>query len=911
MRNSWIPFVLAFLVASCGGGGGSNTPRPSSISGTAATGAPLANAGVEVKCLQGSASGTTDATGKFTLSVTGAQAPCLLKASGQGVELVSVFAASDGTANITSLTHLLTAQLLRAGSPAAAFSAGGAATFAAVTEQGISAAQGTVANELLRIGSQMPSVNWITQPFTAAQGDAMDAALVLLKTKLATQNKTLDGAATELAAGPLQVAVPPEAITCVPGMIAGFDKSVQDDILTRVISQPSSGGGDGPGGVGAGDGSGDGGAGGVGAGGSLGQFVNVDVTVQFASGVAFGPTRVDSANGMVTIVPCQLQPPVLVTFSGAAASGARYFDEQLGQPVSFEGQTLRGILTRLDRNGGVTPFTDAMVRRTLLLGDQVATDGGHRLKALEKAEDAWKDPARVQIAHDEVLKAVNDLLPGIYRLEDLRRLPVIVNATKSAPDSAALTDNQNGVYGAVLAGFAKAAGSIQPASSKPALDIQTQFANDLVDGVRDLRSSGGTPVAAGKGAATYGYDSLASKLTTETAAVAKTLGSGGLKSRITPLQRLKAMGGRTFAPTAPNWTFTLQSDSTLSMVRNGEGGSATVAPALPPGTRIGKIFVFDRSTRTLSLGPDDDYSLPVDWQNCLIAISVDGQRIFSWRVGIPQAAFDQSPAGVVPDDPIVTVAPESLSANQFGGDSIMLVRRSGAIATTTGCDQQDFHPNMPNDDERFPGKYVVQVQQDFGNRYLVFSDGTVNAWGINRGALGVGLTGDGTLGASESRPLATPASNNAAGDPNPLIGVVMVSRGDGIQQTRALVRSPDPASDGTVYVWGEGLPRPRQIPGLTGVCWIQGPYAVKCNGDLFFVEVTASGGNLVPLPQIVKVDVEPIWRVSADFPTTRDTGSVNPNVEVVELRQQRLSHSAIAVDGSIYRLTDDMAPAEQ
>ena len=52
----------------------------------------------------------------------------------------------------------------------------------------------------------------------------------------------------------------------------------------------------------------------------------------------------------------------------------------------IENRTLRGILTRLDRNGGVTPFTEAMVRRALSLGDAVATAGGRPLKAVVKAD---------------------------------------------------------------------------------------------------------------------------------------------------------------------------------------------------------------------------------------------------------------------------------------------------------------------------------------------------------------------------------------------------------------------------------------------------------------------------------------------------------------------------------------------
>lgn len=908
MRNLLMPCVLVLLVASCGGGGGGggNGPRAITVSGTAALGAPLSNAGVEVKCREGSATGTTDAAGKFEIGVAAAQAPCLLMAKGQGIDLVSVLAANGGTANITSLTHLLTAQLMRAGSPAGVFNAGDAATFAIVTEQGISAAQGTVAQELIRIGAQMPSVNWITQPFTAAPGDAMDGALELLKTKLAAQNKTLDGAATELSSGPLQVTAPPDGtppdggITCVPGIIAGFDGPLQDS-LSRVISQPNpTAGGDSPGGIGGGDG----GAGGVGVGGSLGQFTNVDVTVQFAAGTTFGPIRADAAKGMVTLVPCALQPPVLVTFTGAAGSGAQYFDEQLDAPASFEGQTVRGILTRLDRNGGVTPFTEAMVRRTLQLGGEVATDGGHRLKLIEKAGEAWTDPARVQIAHDEVLKAVNDLLPGIYRLEDLRRLPVIVNAAGNQSDSAVLTDNQNGVYGAVLGGLAKAAARSQPASPTPALAIQKQLADDLADGVLDLRQSG-TPVAPGTGASTYHYDALAARLTNETGATAKALGAGALKTKTSPVQRLQGKSGISFAA-QPNWTFTLLSDGTLQIARTAD--PVAVAPPLPPGALFSRIDVFDRSTRTPA-------QTGGNWQNCFVATSIDGQSVLTWQVGIDAASVVDNPTGDdipdtpakrfsvgAPGDPVVALSPESLSADIQGGDSIMFVRRSGATGTVAGCDQQDFHPGLATS---FAGRSVVQVQQDFGNRYVVYADGTVEAWGIKKNALGVGETEDGSLQPEAKKPLLA-----AIGGP-PLAGVAMLARGEVLHQTRALVRSADPAQDGKVFVWGEGLPSARQITGLDDICWIAGPYAVGCNGQLHFAEVTgigAGGAATFAVSQVANVPA--IWRVSADYPATRTPETFDRDEEDIEVTQLLLKYSAIALDGSIHSLTNGVATAE-
>ena len=906
MRNSPLYCALALLVASCGGGGGGGGSSVATISGTAATGAPLANAAVELKCKAGTGSGTTDGAGKFQVTVAGAQAPCLLKAKGQGTELVSALTTSGGTANITSLTHLLAARVLQ-GAPVAAFDGAGEQTFGRVTDQGMSAAQGEVAAELLRIGAQMPSVNWVSQPFTATAGDAMDGALDLLKTRLGEQSKTLDGAALELATGPLQNVTPPSGVTptCVPGMIAGFDAALQD-ALSRVISQPNlTGGGDGPGGIGAGDGAGDGGAGGVGVGGSLGQFTKVDVTVQFAAGTTFGPTRVDAGKGMVTLVPCDLKPPVLVTFSGAAGSGATYFDEQIDAPVSFEGQTLRGILSRLDRNGGVTPFTEAMVRRTLLLGDQVAIDGGHRLKAIVNAADAWTDPARVQVAHDEVLTAVNDLLPGLYRLEDLRRLPVIVNQAGNTQNSAVLTDNQNGVYGAVLGGLAKAAARAQPGSARPALAIQQQLADDLEDGVLDLRKSG-VPVAAGTGGATYQYEGLATRLTNETGATAKALGVGALKTRTVPAQRLKAKSGTSF-DAQPNWTFTLASDGNLQIRQ--DGGALVSAPAIPAGLRFSRIDVFDRSTRTAA--PDGG-----NWQNCFVATTIDGQSVLTWQVGVnvPAGALPRPDAGAdsqniaakiytvgVPGDPATAVSAESLSAAIQGGDSILFSRRSGTIGTVPGCDRQDFHPQYDN--SFAGGRYVVQVQQDFGNRYVVYSDGTVQAWGINQRALGVNETASGPLQPADK---AFVLSDQSAG---PLTDVVMLSRGQNLQQTRALIRSPDAARNGKVLVWGENMPKPRSIGGLDKVCWIAGPYAVTCAGQLFHAVVTG------PLPGNETVTpvggTSPIWRVSAGYPTGRQVVD-DPGGEpgVTQVTSLTLSYVAIARDGTVYQLTDASATAQ-
>src|SRR5690606_35320279 len=161
------------------------------------------------------------------------------------------------------------------------------------------------------------------------------------------------------------------------------------------------------------------------------------------------------------------------------------------------------------------------------------------------------------------------------------------------------------------------------------------------------------------------------------------------------------------------------------------------------------------------------------------------------------------------------------SADQLGGDNVFFARRSGNVATTLGCDEFDDHPQVA---QGAAGHYVVQAFQDFGNRYLVYSDGNVQGWGINRGALGVGDTGESTLPPGEKAFLR--AEDGAAGQ---LSGVAMLARGQDLQQSRALLRTSEAARDGKVVVWGRDVPVPRTIAGLDDICWIAGPYAVACN----------------------------------------------------------------------------------
>lgn len=132
LKSTPLFMCAALLLSGCGGGGSSSSTSTSSsgttstISGVAASGAPLANANVTVTCSDGSTqNGTTNDKGEFTITLgASCAAPYVLVAkseSGDGVQsLVSVFPdviSGSARANITPLTHAISATLASDGNP--------------------------------------------------------------------------------------------------------------------------------------------------------------------------------------------------------------------------------------------------------------------------------------------------------------------------------------------------------------------------------------------------------------------------------------------------------------------------------------------------------------------------------------------------------------------------------------------------------------------------------------------------------------------------------------------------------------------------------------------------------------------------------------------------------------------------
>jgi hypothetical protein len=110
--------AAAVGLVACGGSdsvdapAGPGTEAAITIGGTAVKGAALSGATVSIKCATGSASATSDADGRYSISMTGASLPCVLKVTGtEGSIFHSLVAGTSSTgtyvANISPLTELL------------------------------------------------------------------------------------------------------------------------------------------------------------------------------------------------------------------------------------------------------------------------------------------------------------------------------------------------------------------------------------------------------------------------------------------------------------------------------------------------------------------------------------------------------------------------------------------------------------------------------------------------------------------------------------------------------------------------------------------------------------------------------------------------------------------------------------
>jgi len=188
--------AVVLLVAACGGGGGSSSGTPAAstppkteaglqLSGTAATGAALANATVSVKCVTGTGTATTDANGAYSLKLTGGALPCVINVTGsQGGVSVSLHSLAEAgstdaagnttaAANVTPLTEMIVAQL-SASLPSDLFASFGAGSQVG-TDKLVAATNAVLSALKAATGIDLGSIDPFKTQLVAATTSAPDA----------------------------------------------------------------------------------------------------------------------------------------------------------------------------------------------------------------------------------------------------------------------------------------------------------------------------------------------------------------------------------------------------------------------------------------------------------------------------------------------------------------------------------------------------------------------------------------------------------------------------------------------------------------------------------------------------------------------------------------------------------------
>lgn len=181
LRWSVSSVLIGLLVGGCGGGGGGTSAL--SVSGTVATGSPVASGTVTIFDAAGTQVGTASiaADGSYTASVPSTVVgPLILRADFDGQELYSTkTSASSGVANISQLTSAVVAMVSPSGDPSTILSdlAAGSRVTAASVDSSVALLEAALAPAMTAIKDSGEDVgNFMTSSF-AADGTGIDKLL--------------------------------------------------------------------------------------------------------------------------------------------------------------------------------------------------------------------------------------------------------------------------------------------------------------------------------------------------------------------------------------------------------------------------------------------------------------------------------------------------------------------------------------------------------------------------------------------------------------------------------------------------------------------------------------------------------------------------------------------------------------
>lgn len=195
------------LLSACGGSDNDTAATTTSVSGTAATGAPIVDGTVALRCMNAwTGSASTGSNGSWTVQVPTANLPCAVRLSGgtgNTQDLYSLVTGSGAsiTSNLTPLTSLALAKAT--GAPL------DSTWFNALNSAGVQELSSLIANAISQLIAAMQSAGYtlpanfnpLTQTFSPVNGNAYDDLLEALKAALTDAGTDLDTALANFASG--------------------------------------------------------------------------------------------------------------------------------------------------------------------------------------------------------------------------------------------------------------------------------------------------------------------------------------------------------------------------------------------------------------------------------------------------------------------------------------------------------------------------------------------------------------------------------------------------------------------------------------------------------------------------------------------------------------------------------------